>query len=124
MNVAIGQSALRGAGAPSTRSMAGGNGSDGAGAGPAARAPGPEGRVLWSQSEAARLNEEITSKTSGRDIIELYGRGGGKDWSILNVVTAFHRIAKALDGPRVCHHAHVSALIEHIRDHARYCSAQ
>lgn len=55
------------------------------------------GRILWSQSEAAQLNDVIASQTSAAQVLRLF-QERATDWGRLQLVTALHRVARAPDG--------------------------
>merc|ERR1719329_1533116 len=63
------------------------------------------GRLLWSHNEdsGVEINARIAAETSARGVLRLYSAMGSPSWSILNVVTGLHRIAKARDGVSVMH---------------------
>lgn len=89
------------------------------------------GRLLWSagQAEGQELNGDIARQTTARGVLQLHA-AAVRRWSLLNVVTALHRIAKAPDGQAACANrggdggAGISELIGRLAAEVDDCKAQ
>jgi len=86
--------------------------------------PANPGRLLWSADKSTNVNVDLASQGSAQGVISLCERDGIGKWSLLNVITAFHRIAKAHDGNRLRNHRCVSELQVRMIDDVDHCSAQ